>query len=203
MTTNCSKCDCAKAQCGCDDRGLTTNPPCATGTPACPNPEPCAETWSDCCVIHNGDSFTYLFPPAPNVAEAAGGAIDLGLGPIVEKTGFTILQGERMCDTWQRFIAYYECGTGAPYGLKSKVITSTTINVAWTPLDGVDSYEVFYSLVSPISWTSAGIVMQNTTPNLTITGLTPNTTYYVNVIATTANVAGCASVSLILTTKLV
>ena len=198
-STNTSNCNCKKTPCGCE-QGINAAPPCATGAPDCPNPEPCAETFSDCCIIHNGDSFTYLFPRGPAVAQAAGGAIDLGPGPIVEAAPFTILQGERLCDTWQKFIAYYECGKGAPYGLKSKVITSTTINVAWTPLDGVDNYQVFYSPVSSISWTSAGIVTPNTTPNLTITGLTPNTTYYVNVVPTTANVAGCPSVSLILTT---
>ncbi len=181
---SCPTCKCTKAPCGCEDQALTTGSPCVA--PTCPNPEPCAETWSDCCVIHNGDSYTY---------------IPKGL---TEAPTFDILQGERMCDTWQRFLAYYECSptaVPAPYGLKSKSITSTTINVAWTPVSAATSYEVWYSLTGTISWVSAGTVNQNTTPNFTITGLTPNTTYYVHVVATDGVEESCRSVSLILTTK--
>lgn len=189
MTTNCSKCDCAKAQCGCDDRGLTTNPPCATGTPACPNPEPCAETWSDCCVIHNGDSFVWV-SDEPTITPP-----------------FPILQGERLCDTWQRFLAYYNCGddpTTVPYGLKSTNITASTITVAWTPVTAaVVNYEVFIAPVTTGIFVSAGTVTPSTMPSLTITGLTANTSYYVKVIANNPPDKRCASVSLILTTKLV
>ena len=191
MTTNCSKCDCAKAQCGCDDRGLTTNPPCATGTPACPNPEPCAETWSDCCVIHNGDSFTWIVDE-----------------PLPEATPpFFILQGERLCDTWQRFLAYYNCGADpatVPYGLKSTSITASTITVAWTPVTApVVSYIVKIAPVSTGTFTVAGTVTPSSSPSLTITGLTANTSYYVKVIANNPPDKRCESVSLILTTKLV
>lgn len=207
MTTNCSKCDCAKAQCGCDDRGLTTNPPCATGTPACPNPEPCAETWSDCCVIHNGDSFTYLNPGeiAIPLNEKVNAVNDVKQ-PLPEKAGFAIFQGERLCDTWQRFIAYYECGfTGVetPYGLKSKSITSTTLTIGWTPTELGEAYQVFIAPASTATFTYVDTVNQSTNPQITITGLTPNTTYFVCVKAIADRVLSCASVSLILTTKLV
>lgn len=195
---SCPTCKCTKAPCGCEDQALTTGSPCVA--PTCPNPEPCAETFSDCCIIHNGDSFTYLNPevqpPAVNVAEAA-----FGPNPVPEKTYFTILQGERMCDTWQKFLAYYECGSPVVYGLKSKSITSTTINIAWTPLTEAVSYTVYIAPVSTVIWTSPGVVTQNTTPNFTITGLTPNTSYYVCVAYNTEVSQGCASVSLILTTK--
>lgn len=201
MTTNCSKCNCVKTQCGCDDRGLTTNPPCATGTPACPNPEPCAETWSDCCVIHNGDSFTY----APN----KGGPKVTKSFAVEEPTvqlGFTILQGERMCDTWQRWVSYYECGAGAPYGLKSKNITSSTITIGWTPVtEPIDEYQVFYIDVASYtgSFIAGDTIMPSANPTATITGLNPNTTYYVQVSYTYQDKVSCASVTLILTTKLI
>jgi len=206
MITNCSKCDCAKSQCGCDDRGLTTNPPCTTGAPTCPNPEPCAETWSDCCVIHNGDSITYNYPEAAPAIAAGEKAVD-AIGAALVTTGFTILQGERMCDTWQRFIVYYECGGILAYiisGLKSTNITSTTITIAWTPLTvNIDNYVVQMAPVSTNVFVDVDIVLQNTSPSLTITGLTPNTSYYIRVVPIIEGNPECASVSLILTTKLV
>lgn len=191
MTTNCSKCDCPQKDCGCNDTSLTTNYLCNTAAPTCPNPEPCPETFSDCCVIHNGDAFTYVNPLANPPAQ------------------FIIHQGERLCDTWQRFFTYYNCPNGSEntvYGLKSKNITSTTLTVAWTPLSlaSTDYYEVFYCPVAgPITFISAGTVAyNNTTPSLTITGLTPNTSYYVNVKVVMLAANTCSSVSLILTTKL-
>jgi hypothetical protein len=189
MITNCSKCDCAKSQCGCDDRGLTTNPPCTTGTPTCPNPEPCAETWSDCCVIHNGDSITYN-----------------NEGPD-KPLGFTILQGERMCDTWQKLIAYFTCRGDVSqiiYGLKSTNITSTTITIAWTPLTvNINNYVVQMAPVSTGVFVNVSTVSQSTSPSLTITGLTPNTSYYIRVAPIIGGLEKCPSVSLIITTKLV
>jgi hypothetical protein len=179
-TTNTSNCNCKKVPCGCE-QGIHAAPPCATGTPACPNPEPCAETWSDCCVIHNGDSFSYVDKVVP----------------------FVVNQGERLCDILQRYFSYVECpptATATPYGLKSKVVTATTINIGWTPLALADTYEVFYTPASVIAFVSAGIVPQNTSPNLTITGLSPNTTYYVKVIARYNSINSCSSVSLIIKT---
>lgn len=179
----------SQGKCGCNDSVLHLPPNC--NPPNCPNPEPCPETFSDCCTIHNGDTFTYI------VEEA-----------IVPGPQFTIYQGERLCDTWQRFINYYFCGTDngkVPYGLKSTNITSTTLTIAWTPsptINNLEYYEVFYSPVSSIGFVSAGTVpYSNTTPSLTITGLTPNTSYYVYVIVTDGLAKPCPSVSLILTTK--
>jgi hypothetical protein len=164
---------------------LTTGSPC--GTTLCPNPEPCAETWSDCCVIHNGDSFS-----------TAG----------LNKQGapFVINQGDRLCDIMQRFFVYYNCGddTGLPipYGLKSGAITTTTINFSWAALTGASYYEVQVAPVSTGLFNVVGTVTANTTPNFTVTGLTPNTSYYLNIIPYDIDDnTGCTSVSLILTTK--
>lgn len=65
---------CKTKKCGCLDTGLTTQPPCAHDTPECPNPDPCSETFSDCCIIHDGD-----------------GIADLN-----------IQTGDRVCDIWQK-----------------------------------------------------------------------------------------------------
>jgi len=190
----------SQGKCGCNDSVLHLPPNCTA--PPCPNPEPCPETFSDCCIIHNGDSFTYVYNQVPVPANAETPVVN---GPSIS-TGFTILQGERLCDTWQRFIAYYECGyTGlpTPYGLKSNTITSTTINISWTPVASATEYRVYISPVSSISFTLVGTVTANTTPNITATGLTSNTSYYMYVTAydSVNEITSCASVSLILTTK--
>lgn len=179
-------CNCKTTPCGCE-QGIPSAPFC--GNVTCPNPEPCSETWSDCCVIHNGDSFTWV----PDV--------------ILEETvQFNVLQGERLCDTLQRFIAFYNCNTDpatVPYGLKSTNITSTTLTIAWTPITAaLTAYEIFITPVSTGTFVSAGTVPPSTTPSFTITGLTANTSYYVKVRANNGADVRCSSVSLILTTKL-
>jgi len=45
-----------KVPCGCDDVGLTTPTACTTGTPECPTPDPCPETFCAGCVVYCGDS---------------------------------------------------------------------------------------------------------------------------------------------------
>jgi Fibronectin type III domain len=183
---NCGNTCGSQGKCGCNDTVLHLPPNC--NPPACPNPEPCPETFSDCCIIHNGDSFTWLLDEPTTVAPP-----------------FFILQGERLCDTWQRFLAYYNCGEDpatVPYGLKSTSITASTITVAWTPVTApVVSYIVKIAPVATEIFTVAGTVTPSTSPSLTITGLTANTSYYVKVIANNPPDKRCESVSLILTTK--
>jgi len=56
MSKNCNH----TVPCGCDDVGLTTNPPCASGTPECPTPDLCPETFCAGCVVYCGDSILDL-----------------------------------------------------------------------------------------------------------------------------------------------
>jgi len=49
-----SKCN-HSVPCGCDDVGLTTQAACNTGTPECPSPDPCPETFCAGCVVYCGD----------------------------------------------------------------------------------------------------------------------------------------------------
>jgi len=46
--------------CGCDDGSLKTPPPCNTGTPECPSPDLCPETFCAGCVVYCGDSIVDL-----------------------------------------------------------------------------------------------------------------------------------------------
>lgn len=53
---NCSKCgNNAPITCGCET-GIPTPPPCAQGTPTCPDPDPCAETFDSQCIIYTGEN---------------------------------------------------------------------------------------------------------------------------------------------------
>jgi hypothetical protein len=52
--------NCKTKKCGCLDTGLTTPTPCVHDTIECPNPDPCSETFSDCCVVHDGDGIADL-----------------------------------------------------------------------------------------------------------------------------------------------
>jgi len=53
MSKNCQH----KVPCGCDDTPLTTNNlVCESGTPDCPSPEACPETFCDTCLVHCTDS---------------------------------------------------------------------------------------------------------------------------------------------------
>lgn len=175
----------SQGKCGCNDSVLHLPPNC--NPPDCPNPEPCPETFSDCCVIHNGDTFTYVD------SEEAG------------EPGFFTYQGERWCDIWQRFIVSQYCTDFTiqpPYGLKSIAITATTINIAWTQVPLIEGYEIWLAPASTTpTFTLQGTVLNNTTPNFTLTGLTANTMYYIFVKSYAADVKSCPSITLVLTTK--
>ncbi len=121
---------CKKKTCGCLDTGLTTPTPCAHDTLECPVLDPCSETFSDCCVVHDGDG----------IAE------------------FNIQTGDRLCDILQKIALAYT--PGAPGTGISSIVdngdgtftifltngTSTTIpipgsavpNDAWITLDQDD-----------------------------------------------------------------
>lgn len=48
--------DCGhSAPCGCEDTPLSTPPPCETGTPDCPEPDNCSETFRTECIVWMGD----------------------------------------------------------------------------------------------------------------------------------------------------
>lgn len=74
--------NCKKKKCGCLDTGLTTPTPCAHDTLECPLPDPCPETFSDCCIVHDGDG----------IAE------------------FNIQTGDRLCDILQKIALAYSPG---------------------------------------------------------------------------------------------
>lgn len=175
---------CKKKKCGCEDQGLTTPTPCIHDTFNCPNPDPCAETFSACCVIYNRDS--------------------------ILETGFN--NGDNLCTILQKISLWLTNPTCAnpnavcqsPLGVYSSVISPTTIKINWAPAGGSPcSYRVLYKKTTDVTWT--------TNPNVpttqltdTIGGLTPNTTYMIKVetVCDCGVVDSvCSSVTILVTTK--
>jgi hypothetical protein len=156
-------CKCKKTPCSCEDQGLHTSPPCAQDTPECPNPEPCPETFSDCCVVHANDTI-----------------VDLD-----------IKQGDRLCDILQKMtLLFTNPGCILPgstclsvLGLMSTTISPTTIGIKWQPSSTATQYITEYKLSTSLSWTMNPPVPLSPNPVDTIGGLLANTEYDIRVAA--------------------
>lgn len=185
---SCSKCK--NAPCGCEDQGLTTGTPCAQDTPSCPNPDPCAESFSDCCVIHNNDSFFYYIDEfTPN--------------------GLTINQGDRICEILQKLMIANEnpaCvdptnSCNSVVGIQSTAITSTSIAIKWNPAVGATGYILQVKLATDPTFTNTAL--PSTASTASIGGLLPNTDYHIRIATVCTNPPDpdCFSVTLIIKTK--
>ena len=178
--SNCQNkpCGCKKKNCGCEDKGLTTPSVCPSNVVNCPTPEPCSETYSDCCVIHTGDTIA-----------------DIGIN-----------KGDRLCDILQRLtliITNPDCimpgsDCQSVLGFKSTSIGNTTAKFSWSPAEGATGYIVEYRKTTVATWTVNPAV---TTLYDTISNLVANTDYYVRVKTTCQAQQSCYSVTLQITTK--
>lgn len=170
---------CKRKPCGCEDHGLHTPTPCEHDTFQCSNPDPCPETFSDCCVVHNGDSI-----------------VDIGVN-----------QGDRLCDILQKislFLTSPGCVTPgslcqSPLSLHSTVVTGTTIAVAWTTMGSPSALQVEYKLASASTWTLNPALGPTATSDI-VAGLALNTDYYIRVKATCIS-GTCYSVTINVKTK--
>lgn len=95
---------CKTKKCGCIDTGLTTPTPCAHDTLECPTPDPCAETFSDCCVIHNGDGIAEL----------------------------NIQTGDRVCDIWQKIALAISAAGGDGVTIESVTVEGNDLIITMT-----------------------------------------------------------------------
>lgn len=176
---SCPTCNkCKKAKCGCEDQGLTTPTSCEQDTLLCPTPEPCSETFSDCCVIHNGP-----------------GIVDLGIN-----------QGDSMCEILQLLVLNITnpvCNDPnavckSPLNVQAPIISPTTAKITWGLNGTPTNYAVEYKEASLFIWFQNPNVA-NTTTTDTIGGLTPDTYYHVRVKAICATI--CYSVTILIKTK--
>jgi hypothetical protein len=176
---NTTTCKCKKLPCTCEE-GLHTQPSCAQDTPECPDPEPCSETFSDCCVVHANDTI-----------------VDLD-----------IKQGDRLCDILQKItLLFTNPGCilpGAPclsvLGLMSTSIATTVIKVKWQPSTTAIQYILEYKASTSFTWLLNPAVPLSPNPTDTIGGLLPNTEYDIR-IATICTFGICYSVTIRVKTK--
>lgn len=174
---------CKTKKCGCEDQGLRTPTPCIHDTFNCPNPDPCAETFSACCVTFDKDSI-----------------VDVGFN-----------QGDSMCVILQKialFLTNPNCvnpnaDCKSVVGLGSMVISPTTIKLGWSPNGIPLNYQVEYKVATATTWIFNPTVA-NTIFTDTIGGLLPNTAYHIRVNSLCSLVSKpstCYSVTILVTTK--
>lgn len=167
--------DCKKKPCGCDDGALVTPPPCENGTPTCPNPDPCSETFSTDCVVYTGDSI-----------------VDLG-----------ITRGDRLSTILQRiglWLTNPGCITPgssclAVVDFHSTSIGTSTVALAWSAVTTATGYTVEYKEASALSWMLNPSIGAVANPSDTIAGLLSNTEYDIRVSAS-CGVGACYSLTL-------
>jgi len=170
--------NCKTKSCGCKDVGLTTPTPCIHDTPECPNPNPCSETFSDECVIHNGP-----------------GIVDLGIN-----------EGDSYAEILQLLVLNItnpvcndpNATCKSPLFVQAPVISPTTAQITWQLNGTPTSYTVEYKEASATSWFQNPAVANTVTSDI-IGLLTPDTYYYVRVKALCTSV--CYSVIILIKTK--
>ena len=174
--------NCKTKKCGCLDTGLTTPSPCSCDKFLCPNPEPCPETFGDCCIIHTG--------------------------PSIEELG--ISTGESLCKILEimALMATSPQCVGAdkacqsPQSLNIILISPTTIKIGWVGMGTPVQFVVQYKEVSALAWFSNVPVASNLSQD-TIGGLLPNTEYLIKVQAYCDQnlTTSCASITTKVKTK--
>lgn len=195
MACNCSKCNSNKP-CGCADSALhtpCTYTNCGVGSERCEDIQP-AE-----CVSYTGTSFQleragYIFKIE------TGERLDL----ILQKLALTFINGFGPCNADNMH--------HAPYNFYAGAITNTTIDLIWNGesslTTGISIYYIPYNnegVSTFISLPEPSWVLANSTPiapNVNVyplTGLAPNTSYKIKLVASDGN-STCESVVLLITT---
>lgn len=170
---------CKSKPCGCADTGLTTPTPCIHDSPDCPFPNPCAETFSDCCVIHNG--------------------------PTIVDSG--IMNGDSLCNVMQILTllatnptCMQDGGTcRSPLALTPGTVTPVSIPVTWTCPIVPTNFQVEYKLTTSLTWLVNPMVAGTVLTDI-VGGLLPNNYYHIRVSAL-CGASSCYSVTIIVQTK--
>lgn len=157
--------NCRKKKCSCEDAGIHTL--CPNCNPQdCPNPNPCAEMFSDECIIHTGDAIPY----------------------------YNIESGDSYATILQKIILKESgaCVETSVVNLHSTSVTATTIRVAWIIQGTPDSMQLQYS-TDNINWLANPAVTPPTYTDIIGPSLIPDTDYYLKVV-TTVGQTECDSV---------
>lgn len=167
------KCSC-QVPCGCEDKPITTCLPCMTLP--CNNGDQCPETFSAGCVVYTGDTIVDL-----NIQK--GDRLD----SIIQK--MALLATNPGC-------AYPTSPCQSVLGLQTTSIYASVASLKWFAVSGATGYQVQYKVFGTSAW-SINPVTTNLYDN--IGPLTPNTTYWVNVISFCGSNA-CQSLTIQFTT---
>jgi hypothetical protein len=176
----CTKCKKNKNQCGCV-KGISTPAVCTNSLPACPNPDPCSETFNAACIVYMGDDIVDL-----DIKK--GDRID----KVIQKLVLAITNPGCVLPT---------TACNAVLGLATTSITSSIIQLSWMVALGAVNYSVEYKEVSSPTWIINPIVGPTIT-NDYISGLIPSTEYHIRVNTICAS-GNCYSVTLKVKTKAV
>lgn len=151
-------CNRNSTRCGCSDVGLTTPcPSCSASTYTCPDANPCAENFSDNCIIHTGD--------------------DIVLSTI------EFNEGDSASIIFQKLMILQAGGVpkSAPIGFKSIAITSSTISLSW--ILQLSTTAIKLSWGTTISMVNTQIDISDNATSYTLSSLSAGTTYYLQVEA--------------------
>lgn len=168
-------CEC-EHPCGCGNNVVNVPVPCIS--PECSNPEKCSETYSSDCVIYTGDTIANL---GITKGMPMSVVVQMLLNAIVNPT------------------CIYP--TSACISVVNVVTTSigqTVVSLNWNNIiTGGPSYQVEYRPVTSSTWTGNPIT---TNTFDTISGLIPNTDYYIRV-KTICSSSSCYSLTIQIKTK--
>lgn len=151
----------ACANCGCNDKALTTNATYQLGTDACPAGEACDQVMMSECIVYSGD----------------------------ELADFPLKDGERVEVTLKKLILLHldpnalmgSAGIHAPYNVESFKITDTTIDIEWDAVANVTDYTV--AIAPATSGVYVNATVANNATKYTFINLAPSTTYDIKVVA--------------------
>lgn len=175
----CQSCGNTNKKCGCQDKAFTTIPTFICPPDInCPSPEVCSEFTDANCVLYSGF-----------------GIVDLGistgnrLNSIIQKLTLLATNPDCVTSTTCKSID----------NLIISKVTNTTIISQWILVSTGINYQVEYKLATAVLWTQLPILSSTSTSD-NITGLIPNTNYYVrvNTFCLTGN---CYSVTLLVKTS--
>lgn len=187
----CKTCKCEPKSCGCADKAVAVAPFC--GDFSCPDPEPCAETFSAECIVYTGNDI-------PQLGIMKGDRVD----HIIQLMS-TYLLNQSCIEPFSDFDNQVASTCLAVLGLEASNISTTSLTLSWNAPDiisgSVDSYTISFSVVpdpgDPIVWTTV-TGLDSTSYNLT--GLVDGTSYYFMVTTVCDSGGPCNSIVIQATT---
>jgi len=145
--------------CGCQDVGLHTPSPCEQGTPECPNPNPCSETFDSNCVMYNGTDSSCI-------EIKAGSTVQDVIELLIEKI--------------DPFICL-SC-VSAVLPVSGSIDIGLTPTLTWNDVPTATSYDIYFDQNQPPTTLIVNTSNTSYTLQTPIAPLNPSTHYYWKVV---------------------